>query len=432
MRVLFVSGELIAADLAWRLKKEGCEVKLYIEDESRKDCLEGMVEKTEDWKKELKWVGKDGLIVFDDVGYGKTQDDLRKVDYRVVGGSEGGDKLEQERAYAQKIMATCEIKTIPTYDFDNIQAAIRFIKKHSGAWVVKQNKHASALTYVGTMKDGSDALEVLESYESYTDIDSISLQKRVEGIEIAAARFFNGNDWVGPIEMNVEHKRLCDTDIGPLTGEMGTITWYDDNENNKLFQETLEKLKPYLAKIDFRGDLDINCIVDENKAYPLEVTARLGCPSTQLQAELHLSPWKEFLMAVAKGEPHNLAYKKGYGIVVSIAIPPFPYKSISTDYYLKGVNILFRSRLTKEEMNRLHFEEVSLHSNGNGKEYYQIAGSNGYILYVTGTGKNITEARAQAYSLIDKIVIPKMFYRTDIGLKFMKEDHKKLKEWGWI
>jgi hypothetical protein len=25
-----------------------------------------------------------------------------------------------------------------------------------------------------------------------------------------------------------------------------------------------------------------------------------------------------------------------------------------------------------------------------------------------------------------------MFYRTDIGLKFIQEDMKKLKEWEWI
>jgi hypothetical protein len=49
---LFVSGELIAGDLAYRLKKEGCDVKLYIEDKSRRDCFDGMVKKTKDWRKE--------------------------------------------------------------------------------------------------------------------------------------------------------------------------------------------------------------------------------------------------------------------------------------------------------------------------------------------------------------------------------------------
>jgi phosphoribosylamine---glycine ligase len=432
LRVLFVSGELIAADLACRLKNEGCEVKLYIEDKSRKDCLEGMVEKAENWKKELKWVGKDGLIIFDDVGYGKIQDNLRKKGYLVVGGSEGGDRLEKERAYAQKIMAACEIKPIPTHDFSNIHSAINFIKKNKSAWVVKQNKHASALTYIGTIKDGSDALEVLESYESYTDINSISLQKKVEGIEIACGRFFNGHDWSGPIQLNIEHKRLFDGDIGPLTGEMGTLMWYSDDENNKLFLQTLQKIKPYLQKINFKGYFDVNCIVDETSVNPLEITSRFGCPTVQLQAELNLSPWTNFLYSLAKGEEFYLEYKKNFGVVVSIVIPPFPYKSISNDYYLKGANILFKGRLSKTELDQLHFEEVCLKSCPGKKDYLQIAGSNGYILYVTGSGITPRIARKRAYSLINKLVIPKMFYRSDIGNRFINEDRKKLKVWGWI
>jgi hypothetical protein len=34
--------------------------------------------------------------------------------------------------------------------------------------------------------------------------------------------------------------------------------------------------------------------------------------------------------------------------------------------------------------------------------------------------------------IIDKIIIPKKFYRNDIGLAFHNGDGKKLKEWGWI
>lgn len=56
----------------------------------------------------------------------------------------------------------------------------------------------------------------------------------------------------------------------------------------------------------------------------------------------------------------------------------------------------------------------------------------GFVLHVSGTGKSVEAARKQAYALIDKIVIPKMFYRTDIGVKFAKEDRKKLKEWGYV
>ena len=59
-------------------------------------------------------------------------------------------------------------------------------------------------------------------------MDSIVIQKKVEGVEIAVARFFNGSDWVGPIEINVEHKDLFNGNLGPKTGEMGTLLWYID------------------------------------------------------------------------------------------------------------------------------------------------------------------------------------------------------------
>ena len=55
MRVLFISSRnIIAADLARLIKQEGNEVKLYIDDKDRKLNLDNMVEKTSDWKKELR------------------------------------------------------------------------------------------------------------------------------------------------------------------------------------------------------------------------------------------------------------------------------------------------------------------------------------------------------------------------------------------
>lgn len=430
MKVLFISGELIGAALACRLQEEGCDVRLYIEDESRKDCLHNIVKKSSDWKKELKWVGKNGLIVFDDVGYGKIQDELRAKGFLVVGGSEGGDRLEEDRQFAQKIFRSFGIDAPETISFKDASRAIAFVKKNPKRWVIKQDGHNSTLNYVGAMEDGSDALSVLERYGK-ADIHAISLQERIDGVEIGIARYFNGNDWVGPIEVNIEHKRLCNGDIGPMTGEMGTLAWYDHNEDNVLFQKTLAKIKPYLQKVNFRGDIDINCIVEKDKVSPIEVTARFGCPSTSLQIELHQSKWKDFLMAVAAGDTHNLRYKQGYGIVVSVAIPPYPYKVHAYDQYMKGVEIFFNRRLSEAEMDRIHFEEVSI-KNTKGNKKYVIAGSNGYILYVTGYGKTVQKASEQAYSLINKIVIPKMFYRSDIGLKFIERDEILLKKWGYL
>lgn len=433
-RVLFVSGELIAADLAYRLKQEGCNVRLFIEDESRKDCFENMVEKTDDWKKELDWVGKDGLIVFDDVGYGKEQDDLRKEGYLVVGGSEGGDKLERDRSFSQEIFGILQMDVVSSTDFHDYDSAIKFVKHNTGPWVIKQDSHLSSLAYVGQLESGKDTIEVLESYKKFIKrgkLKCISIQKKVDGVEMAVGRFFNGKSWVGPMLVNFEHKPLFNENIGPLTGEMGTLAWYDESPSNKLFARTLGRIEGFLRQSNFKGYIDINCIVTSDRAVPLEATARFGCPTCQLQSELHISSWHSILEALAKGEEYKVEYKRKIGIVVSVAIPPFPYKSITNDDYLKGVDILFRGQLTKKELNQLHFEEVSLCRSGK-RDHFCISGSNGYILYVTGCGESAKEARKDAYSLIDKLVIPKMFYRTDIGLKFIDKDQEKLKKWGWI
>lgn len=431
MKVLFVSGELIAGDLAYRLKLEGCEVKLFIADASRKDCFENMVEKVADWRKELDWVGKDGLIVFDDIGYGKIQDELRAAGYQVIGGSEGGDKIEKDREFAQKTFAEYGIEVEESKDFLDADLAIEYIRNHPGKWVVKQNEHDGSLAYVGQMTDGRDSIGIIRSLKEHKKASQkISLQRKAEGIEIAIARFFNGNDWTSPLLFNIEHKYFLNENLGPLTAEMGTLAWSKEDENNKLFQVTLAKIKPYLQEVNYRGFVDINSIVNKDKLSPLEATARFGSPTNHLQSELYISPWKNLLLATAKGESFELKTKSGYSIVVSVAIPPFPYKAISSEYYLKGVDIFFNEELTKEEWSRVHFEEVSMRK-GSGNQLY-ITGSNGYILYITGSGNTVQEAREQVYQLVHKLVVPKMMYRTDIGVKFAEKDKKLLTEWGWI
>jgi phosphoribosylamine--glycine ligase len=435
MNILFISKDLAGADLCYRLKQEGHNVRLFIDDKNQKRNLEGMVEKTNDWRKELTWVGKKGLIVFDSIGYGKIQDELRSEGYSVVGGNYKSDRIENNRQEGHKILSLCGIEPVPSINFSSAKEAIKFLEKNKGCWVVKQNGHTyKGFNYIGQLEDGSDVVEVLKSYarNNKKECYSLDLQKRVEGIEIGVARYFNGQDWVGPIEINMEHKNLCNDNLGPKTDEMGTLMWYDDNEKNKLFQKTLAKLKPYLQSINFKGDFDIGFIINGNHIYPLEVTARFGWPSTQLQCEIHNSPWGKFLKAVADGQPHDLKFKKGLGIVVFVATPPFPYAVKLRKYYPEGQKIFFKNNFAEKDLKHLHFEEISVRKNKDKQKEYYISSKTGYVLTITGMGKTVAEAREKTYGVIDKIIIPKMFYRTDIGLKFIQEDQSKLKKWGWI
>lgn len=432
MRILFISNDLIAGHLAHILNKEGNNVKLYTHDKNRRNNFHNLVNKTPDWKSELKWVGKNGLVVFDDVGFGHYQDVNRANGYNVFGGSENGDTLEQNRVFGQKIFSEYGMKTLEVHDFKSINAAIKFVKQNPRAWVVKQNGLTSkSINFVGYFNDGRDVIDILTAYKKNNSHESeiITLQEKAVGVEIAVTRYFNGSDWVGPMLINVEHKKFFPGDLGPTTSEMGTLGWYDANENNKLFTETLLKIKPYLIKNNYRGIIDINCIVNENGAFPLEATARFGSPIVHLQTELNLTPWSEVLNKISKGEGLEIKYKQGYGIVVVLAIPPFPYVKKIHEHSQIGTHIYFDESITEEEMGHIHFEEVS--KNKRTGRYY-ISDDRGYILYVTSNGATVAEAQKKAYALINKIHIPKMFYRNDIGNKFINSDQDKLKLWGYL
>lgn len=430
MRVLFVLSEaLIGADLACRLKKEGHEVRVFIDSPHQSECLDGVVEKTLDWRGDLEWVGKSGLVVFDDVGYGAIQDDLRKDGYRVVGGSLAGDKLELNREFGQWIFSQYGMSVAPLFNFESLDESIQFVKKQKGAWVVKQSDHQCTLNYVGIMDDGSDVLSILENYKR-DGVKKVSLQKKLEGVEVAVGRYFNGNNWLGPVCVNFEHKPLFNGNIGPMTGEMGTLMWYEEEDKSVFFHKVLSGLAQYLKESGFKGYVDVNCIVNQEGAWPLEATMRFGCPLVNLQTELQLSPWGEVLEAIADGEDYDMKYKKKYGIVVTVAVPPFPfflYSSSNQEYSSRGVRIFLKSSISNDEMDRLCFQQVRFDGSN-----YCVSGVTGEALFVTGSGETVENARNEAYSLIQNVVIPKMFYRTDIGERFINKDHKALKGWGWI
>jgi phosphoribosylamine--glycine ligase len=436
MNILFISNDLGAISLAQKLAEEGNSLKFFERKEKKwkEKIKRPKIQFIYDWRKELDWVGKDGLIVFDDTEMGKTQDELRNEGYSVFGGCEMGEKLENERGYGQKIFSSAGMKIKDTKSFFSINEIIEFIKKYPGRWVIKQNGQVDkGLNYVGQLENGKDCIRVLKNYKKSLKKSNVhfDLQEKIDGIEIAAGRFFNGDDWAGPICLNIEHKNLFNGDLGPKTHEMGNLMWYEEDENNKLFQETLEKMKDYLKSIKFKGYFDINCIVNEDGVWPLEATARLGQPTIQVQIALHISPWGEFLKAVANGKPHKLDYRKGYATVAFVGTPPYPYANRSNYNSPKGLEIFFKKKLSKENLENIHFEEVAICDKKGGRRY-KICGNSGYIAHVSGFGKTVEEARGKMYDLINQLVVPKMFYRTDIGLGFINGDREKLKKWGWI
>jgi len=422
-KFLFVSIESLSGDLAWQVKQEGHEVRAYIESEWDKDVYDGFLDKVQKWEDHVEWAD---VIVFDDVGFGKKADDLRKKGKLVIGGSEYTDRLEEDREFGQEEMKSAGMLVLPHWDFTDFESADAFIKANPGRYVFKPSgtvpSDSKGILFLGQEDDGKDLIEILEQNKSVwaKKIKNFQLQKMAVGVEVAAGAFFNGDDFIYPININFEHKRLFPGDIGPYTGEMGTLMfWAPPNE---IFKSTLLKLKERLKESGYRGYIDINCIANAKGIYPLEITSRFGYPTISIQTEGMITPRGEFLYKLAKKESFELKVSKGFQIGVVVAVPPFPFYDKDEVFIYKDLSILFK----KDNLEGVHLGDVKL-ING----VWSVAGETGYVLVITGSGQTVEDARKQVYSRLKNINLQNIYYRTDIGLKWITESDK-LHTWGYL
>jgi len=420
---LFITLTNLCGDLAWQIQKEGHNIKYYTEDKEEQEVANGFIPKIETWENEVEWAD---IIIFDDVmGQGKIADDLRKKGKKVIGGTEYTDRLEDDRSFGTEEMKKQGMKVIPYVDFSSLDDAIKYIKENPGEYVLKPTGHLKptnlGILLVGFHPTGLDLIEALERYKQWSDeIPQVQLQRKVKGVEVAVGAFFNGKKFLKPININFEHKKLFPGDLGPDTGEMGTSMFW--TEENKIFNETLLKFETELSKHDFTGYIDINCIVNEVGIHPLEFTSRFGYPTISIQIEGFKTPIGEFFLRLANGEDFEFKTKKGFQVGVRIVVPPFPFNDENT-YAVKSKDAKIYLEDGEEG---LHIEDVKL---VNGE--WKIAGTSGVVMIVCGTGNTMKQAQLIAYERIKKILIPRMYYRNDIGDRW-KEDERLLKQWRYL
>ena len=421
-KFLFASLTGLISDIAWQVSKEGHEVRYYIKDQKESDIADGFVAKSEDWEKDADWAD---IIIFDDtLGQGEKAQELRARGKKVIGGTAYSDRLEDDRSFGQEELKKAGVNIIPYAEFESFDDAVEHVVQNPARYVIKPSGEAQNVKrrlFVGEEEDGQDIIRMLEAYKkAFSDeIKVFQLQRRVTGVEVAVGGFFNGKQFVYPINVNFEHKKLFPGNLGPPTGEMGTSMFWSGP--NQLFNQTLLKMEPKLAEEGYVGYIDVNCIVNNHGIYPLEFTSRFGYPTISIQQAGMITPIGQFFLDLASGNDPKLRVRSGFQIGVRIVVPPFPFDDDATfESFSKNAAIVFRKPPTDE----IHIEDVK---QLNGQ--WLVAGTSGVILIVVGLGQTMKQAQAQVYSRIKNVLIPNMYYRTDIGDRW-DEDSDRLHNWG--
>lgn len=254
-------------------------------------------------------------------------------------------------------------------------------------WIVDHLAHRSRVQY--------EVIERVVKLESYIDRRDISIID------------YSGKVYCATVKNHVMYVRRN----GKPYWCGNTLMWW--SERNKIFEHTLEKMKPRLAESGYVGYIDINCIANGTGIYPLEFTSRFGYPTISIHIEGVTSKWGQFLHSLASGENAQLQTKRGFQVGVVVAVPPFPFNDEKTfRKFSEEATILFN----KPDLTGIHLGEVKREGND-----WHIAGKSGYTLIVTGSGDTTEEAREMAYKRVANIMIPNMFYRTDIGSRWVRD-----------
>ncbi len=431
MRFLGVTETCDLGALYLRLQTDGHSVKAAISEPLAQGTLAGLIPRVADWRAELDWIreaGPNGIILFEAVseGFGELQDVLRRDGFHVVGGSAYGDRLENDRAFAQALLAELGFPSGHVWEFDDGAEADAFLAANPGRYVLKFSGPAgSDDNYVGRLPDGEDVRAMLQAKLAGAGRGAtFILMRHIAGIEMGVGAYFDGQDFLRPACLDWEHKRLFAGEMGELTGEMGTVATYE--RTDIFFERTLARLAPHLRAAGHVGYVNLNTIVNEEGIWPLEFTSRFGYPGFAILDPLQKTSWAELLSAMASGATRTFETFPGFSVGVVLTTPPFPYSRKQIDAAV-GLPIFFDASLDPEDWRNIHLGEI-----GRREDRFITSGVYGWTMVVTGVAATIAEAKRAAYGRLDRILVPNGRYRLDIGDRLIGGELRRLERLGLL
>ncbi len=408
-KILFVSKYGDGADIALRMALEdNAEVRLYIDDPKYKGNFSGVVDKVATWQEGERWAD---FLVYDDNKCLHVKTKKPKF-----GGTEFCARLEDDRKFTQDLCKRVGINVGAHKSFKTGKEVIQHLKENPGAWVVKPQggKADSWHLIVGAKDHDQETIQQVERLVAAgLVVESWEVEEKFEGLEVAVSRWCNGRNWIGPININFEHKRINERETGALCGEAGTLMKYVEDAHLPLFEDTLAKLLPALRAADFRGQIDLNLIVDKKgDAHLIEATPRLGKPSVFIEHELHITPWSELFYACATGADLNFQVRWDWAVGVVLFGFGFPHEKIAPEL---GQGLPVNG--LPESLAHIHPMQMRRE-----KGAWKVGYGEGYLLVATGRGEQIYDAKRRAYDAMAPVRVPNASHRFDITDKISEWD----------
>jgi phosphoribosylamine--glycine ligase len=349
---------------------------------------------------------------------------------KIVGASVDTAQWEIDRVKGMAVFKKAGI-AVPAYrEFTDYDRAISYVKQQDTRFVSKPCGEVDdkALSYCA--KSPEDMVYMLQRWKRLGKHKAaFILQEFIAGTEMAVGGWFGPGGFSKGWCENFEFKKLMVGDMGPATGEQGTVLRYV--RSSLLAKRVLAPLAAQLAAARYVGYIDVNCIIDDaGNPWPLEFTMRPGWPTFNIQQAVHDGDPAEWLLDLWNGKDAQIFKTGVLAIGVVLSIPDYPYSHL-TRKEVTGVPVYGISDMTHIHPCEMMMGMAPQKINGTIVDTPMLVTAGDYVLVATATGADVRAAQAAVYRTLDGLSIPNSpMYRTDIG-KRLKRQLPKLRTMGY-
>ena len=331
---------------------------------------------------------------------------------RVFGPRKNAAILEGSKAFSKDLMKKYGIPTAAYETFDTPEAALNYLETAPVPIVLKADGLAlgKGVLICNTREEAKEGVKTLMLDKQFGHAgDRIVVEQFMTGREVSVLSFVDGKT-IKIMTSAQDHKRAKDGDQGLNTGGMGTFSpspFYtpevDEFCKKHIYQATVDAMKA--EGREFKGIIFFGLMLTADGPKVLEYNARFGDPETQVVLPRMKNDIVDVFEACVDGtlDQIDLQFEDNAAVCVVLASDGYP------EHYEKGKKITGLENFKDKDGYYVFHAGSKFDAEGN------ILTNGGRVLGVTATGKDLKEARANAYKATEWVNFENKYMRHDIG-----------------
>ncbi len=351
------------------------------------------------------------IVGMDDPLVGGLVDKLQEAGIRTFGPEKKAAILEGSKAFSKELMKKYGIPTAGYETFDNAQKALNYLEMVEFPIVLKADGLAlgKGVLICNNLEEARQGVQTIMLDKQFGDAGNLLvIEEFMTGREVSVLSFVDGKT-IKTMTSAQDHKRAYDGDRGPNTGGMGTFSpspFYtkevDDFCQKYIYQATVNAMAR--EGREFKGIIFFGLMLTEFGPRILEYNARFGDPEAQVVLPRMKNDIIEVMEACIDGrlDEIDLQFEDNAAVCVVLASEGYPVK------YEKGFLIQGLEQFEGKDSCFCFHAGTKMTDQG-------IVTNGGRVLGITAKGRDLKEARANAYEAAQWVSFENKYMRHDIG-----------------